>query len=649
MTYTTTNHGGVLDDRLNSSDYQHPRETNLLNLHKAMQYRDGTNPPEPEIRVNVGNGFVISGNVNIPGTVTVASSPEDPVHVHITEIGTSGNLLANNISYMPIGGNVTAFQGNIPWLISNTNATVSGTVAVSSISSNVTVVDGGGSLTVDGNLNATITGGNVSISSLPDSAVSAWQEPYGITPTPVIQYDASYGLTTLIEQNSVLISNIGNGNVSANNSVFVISSGNVSGDLATIRSTRHMPYRAGQGSVARFTAAFTANVANSVQRAGMTNGENLYMFGYDGATYGIWHGYNGKNEIRQLTIETAPTGTQTANITLNNTSYLVPIHAGTTANTAAAIAAYPWPQTWQVDQIAANVIFTALNPGPRSGTYAFSSSGTGTLATGSYTTLQAGQARTQELITPASWNGAPLPASFDPTDLNVYQINFKWLGAGSVRFSLENPDTGLMQTVHTLKWVSSGNTFPHTNKPNMRIGWSAAAQGTLAAPAVIRGVSAMGAIEGIINITQPPISIYSADTSTRAQNQLWHLLSIRNPNTKFNLSNTQEVVLDNISFSFQGNDPVTVFLFLNAKANDLLIYNTVNTTSLLKSITQGVTIDLNTYTPSVTFTAPVTGSADIDLRPYRLILPPGQAINVGFQSTGQVTRTAVSLTTTLNS
>ena len=130
MTYTTTNHGGVLDDRLNSSDYQHPRETNLLNLHKAMQYRDGTNPPEPEIRVNVGNGFVISGNVNIPGTVTVNSSPDDPVHVHITEIGTSGNLLANNISYMPIEGNVLAFQGNIPWIVSNTNVAVIGNVSV---------------------------------------------------------------------------------------------------------------------------------------------------------------------------------------------------------------------------------------------------------------------------------------------------------------------------------------------------------------------------------------------------------------------------------------------------------------------------------------------------------------------------------------
>jgi hypothetical protein len=62
--------------------------------------------------VDIGNTSIsISGNVNIntPNTVTVNSTPEDPVHIHITEVGTSNTL---NVSYMPIGGNVSIYNSN---------------------------------------------------------------------------------------------------------------------------------------------------------------------------------------------------------------------------------------------------------------------------------------------------------------------------------------------------------------------------------------------------------------------------------------------------------------------------------------------------------------------------------------------------------
>jgi hypothetical protein len=49
------------------------------------------------------DNITITGNVNVGTTVSVNSTPEDPVHVHVTEIGTSGAL---NVPYMPIGGNV---------------------------------------------------------------------------------------------------------------------------------------------------------------------------------------------------------------------------------------------------------------------------------------------------------------------------------------------------------------------------------------------------------------------------------------------------------------------------------------------------------------------------------------------------------------
>lgn len=49
--YTPAHHAGRLDQRLNSTNYIHPQETNLLNLHKAMEYND---QGQPVIRTTSG-------------------------------------------------------------------------------------------------------------------------------------------------------------------------------------------------------------------------------------------------------------------------------------------------------------------------------------------------------------------------------------------------------------------------------------------------------------------------------------------------------------------------------------------------------------------------------------------------------------------
>jgi hypothetical protein len=53
--------------------------------------------------------ITITGNVNVGSVVQVNSSQEQPVHVHLTEIGNSGIL---TVPYMPVSGNVTSFVYN---------------------------------------------------------------------------------------------------------------------------------------------------------------------------------------------------------------------------------------------------------------------------------------------------------------------------------------------------------------------------------------------------------------------------------------------------------------------------------------------------------------------------------------------------------
>jgi hypothetical protein len=159
------------DRRLNSTSYEHPQETNLLDVARALQYRFDTG--EPELRVNLGsNAFVISGNVLIPGIVQVYSNIGNPVHNHITEVGSSGLL---DVPWLPVAGNVrvdsgniTVFQGTTPWVVSNSNVSIIGNItgittlpAITGnvgVVGNVNVTQGTTPWTVTGNMTATIDG-----------------------------------------------------------------------------------------------------------------------------------------------------------------------------------------------------------------------------------------------------------------------------------------------------------------------------------------------------------------------------------------------------------------------------------------------------------------------------------------------------------
>ena len=77
-------------------------DPNLNNLHNAMEYNSTSG--KPQIRVSIGEGIEITGTVNVPGIIQVQSSPEDPVDIHIRQVGTSGIL---DVPYLPIQGSIT--------------------------------------------------------------------------------------------------------------------------------------------------------------------------------------------------------------------------------------------------------------------------------------------------------------------------------------------------------------------------------------------------------------------------------------------------------------------------------------------------------------------------------------------------------------
>ncbi len=188
----------------------------LRNINQALELNETTG--QVFVRTGFEGNIIISGNVTIPGNVDA----------HISEIGTSGNL---TVPWMPVSidgnSNVTIAGGNV-------NAAVTGTVAVSGITgniagitSNVTVVDGGGSLTVDGNVGIT---GNVNIGTMPNVNI-------GTMPNVNAAVSGNVGVTSLgnvvlsgttLPVSGNVNANVSGSNVNVSGNVGVTSLGNIS-------------------------------------------------------------------------------------------------------------------------------------------------------------------------------------------------------------------------------------------------------------------------------------------------------------------------------------------------------------------------------------------------------------------------------------
>jgi hypothetical protein len=272
------------DTRINSTSYEHPQERNLLDLHTALQYRFGTG--EPELRVNLGpNAFVISGNVLIPGIVQVFSDPDNPIHNHTTEVGTSGNL---QVPWLPIAGNVTVDSGNIivtqgttPWVVSNSNVAIIGNITgittLPAITGNVQIWDGGNSITVDGNVNATITG--TSTFTLGTGSTDAFgrlrvSEPYTLFDSKARYYD----------HNEFSNVNTTGGNVvyNANSSTFELNVTAANGSSVIRETKRVFPYQPGKSLLVLSTFCMNTPKTNLRQRAGYFTTNNGIYFENDG-------------------------------------------------------------------------------------------------------------------------------------------------------------------------------------------------------------------------------------------------------------------------------------------------------------------------------------------------------------------------------
>ena len=512
-------------------------------------------------------------------------------------------------------------------------------------------------------------GSTVVVGNLPEVSVTAFEEPLAVGITPILQADAIYGLDPDFWNTSQL-----NGGtvVTTTNSTWQVSSGTNAGGYARLATNRYVTYQPGQGTMFRWTAAFTATgtdkdaigITNAVQNTGPIDREDGYSIGYSGLTgtdpvtgadrrkIGILHRRSGRAETQVLTITQAPTGAQTATITLNSVVYTVSITAGSTQYTAARIAVVLKANTvanntWDIESCGSTVTFVNFSAGARAGTYSFSSTGTGTLALGSFNQLVPGVSATDTWTYVEDWDNQTI--QFDPTKLNVFGVDLRWLGAGRVRFFMEDPATGKIALIHTQLW-SSQYLVPHIDKPSLRIVYRAGSiTGTTPAQnAVITGASVFGAVQGVINQTGSSQGYYNIDSTVRAKDLVHHLISIQNPFVRNNTVNKTNLLVQDLTVAVQANDPSIIYIVKNAVGtSDLIVFNPVPIVDpfmFAQFSISAVTETLGLDRVSNVQTLGINSSAQFNLANYNLSLAPGEYVSVFIESSNAINRTSVGMT-----
>jgi hypothetical protein len=270
--------------------------------------------------VSLGSSNItITGDVNVGTTVSVTSTPENPVHTHITEVGSSGILQDMGVPYMPVGvGTVNLNLSYLPVGISSLLNTVSigNTVSISNTSFYITnpvttvAVSGiGSTVTVQGTVGIGTTGqvslnlnsapvsssnplpviGTVSISTTSSASVTfppIATDAFGRlrTSTPLTLFDSSHRYR---DNNlwSGLVVGTGStvGFVTAQGLVN-ISIGTTAGCSVIRETTKVFSYQPGKSLQVLNTFVMNPAKANLRQRVGYFGADNGMYLELDGDT-----------------------------------------------------------------------------------------------------------------------------------------------------------------------------------------------------------------------------------------------------------------------------------------------------------------------------------------------------------------------------
>lgn len=293
--------------------------------------------------------------------------------------------------------------------------------------------------------------------------------------TPLIQAHMAY----LINSDIFLTDSVGTGVASYSRPFASLTTGASAGGEAEIQTRDYAKYATGQGLISRFTALFSdcsTLTAGSTAYAGLIDEEEGWAFGCNGTAFGILRRHSGAREIQTMTVTTKSTTGESLTVTLNGvnkTCAVTDASAGTTATTAAEIAACDYSATgagWSAYNVGSTVVFIYDDIGDVTGG-AFSI--TASTAQVSFAETRAGANPTNSWTAQTAWNidtmdgdgdsANPSGQTLNETYGNVYGIRAQWLGFGAQTFYVENglstgSGPGELVPVHRIGYANANTT-----------------------------------------------------------------------------------------------------------------------------------------------------------------------------------------------
>ena len=451
---------------------------------------------------------------------------------------------------------------------------------------------------------------------------------------PQVQAKFPYNLNTDIVQK---LTNNASSTVTVAGGVCTVTCAGAYPAFSQIRTLDVVRYGPGQGALFMGTCAFTTGVANSSQIFGPGDDDEGFFFGYNGTSFGVLRRSAGALEMRSLTITAGADGTGgTFTITMDGTPVTITVAASDTisevvaAIVAQAPAFFNAGRGWEVhtdDNI--TVEFISLVAENAAGTFSFADVNSGVTA-GTFTqatTTVLGVAPTETWVAQTAWNGdrfdgsGPSGVTIDPTKLNVFRIQYQYLGAGEIAFSIEDPDTGQFSHCHSIKYANTV-VIPTLVNPTLHLNAIAKTESGYSGGALVMKTASMaGFIEGpetLLGVRHSAFNTKSTTTTTPV-----NILTIHNEVDWQSAKNKIVVYPDFITFASEATKTTIVKIILNPTQVDgtvaLTAINAV--TSVMEKDTAGTTVVGGTEL--LAFTLQGAESKEVDIKSLNLFLRPG--------------------------
>jgi len=229
--------------------------------------------------------------------------------------------------------------------------------------------------------------------------------------------------------------------------------------------------------------------------------------------------------------------------------------------------------------------------------------------------------------------------TMDFTKLNVFYIQFQYLGAGAMYFWTEHPDTGVPFRFHTIDYANL-HTTPSTYNPNYHMTFYAD-NGATTSDMIVSTASYGYFIEGFTELTEVHQPQFTTETIEKtAITTEVAIATIRNKTTYASRVNYIDIILERFGGSIEAssaNNLGTIRLVKNATLGGTPSYADINTTnSVVELDVAGTTVTGGTEIMSFELAGKNDKESE-NVLSLKFIIHPGETVTLAGSSANSAT------------